>query len=386
MRIHRASLPPIDRPRHPPRAGRDRDRHRRVSTCPSCAPAAPRSRSHARACAPSSATTLVRVGNGVPAGSDLAFLAVEPAGNLVVTDRARKSVLRFDASGHLLSEWGPRLGELALSEPAGVAVDGDAYYVLDRGSPRIFRLDANGRLQSSFSLEAQGTYGLNGLAVDPDGNLYVADTGRNRILVYSPSGALLRQFGHQGSGLGEFTQPMALAFLPDGSFVVSDWENSRLERWDHAFTATDAWSIGFHAFGVAADQDGRVYAPDPERRRVEVYSSTGTRSPSSVGRARSAWTFRRARSRSVRRLRNRSTCSVAMASCASTWRRPATAQQQRRRRHQPDCRRAVACAAGGGAAAAPRPARALTRLDDGWGSPAARRKWRTGPAAAAPRQ
>ena len=139
----------------------------------------------------------------------------------------------------------------------------------------MFRLDANGRLQSSFSLEAQGTYGLNGLAVDPDGNLYVADTGRNRILVYSPSGALLRQFGHQGSGLGEFTQPMALAFLPDGSFVVSDWENSRLERWDHAFTATDAWSIGFHAFGVAADQDGRVYAPDPERRRVAVYSSTG---------------------------------------------------------------------------------------------------------------
>ena len=111
---------------------------------------------------------------------------------------------------------------------------------------------------------------MNGLAVAPDGNLYVADTGRNRILVYSPSGALVRQFGHQGTGLGEFTQPMAIAFLPDGSFVVSDWETSRLERWDRAFTATDAWSIGFHAFGIAADSTA-ASTPGRRNRRIEVY-------------------------------------------------------------------------------------------------------------------
>jgi sugar lactone lactonase YvrE len=221
------------------------------------------------------ATPLVRVGNGAPAGGELAFLALEPSGNLVVTDRARKSVLRFDAAGHLLSEWGPRLGDQTIVEPAGVAVAGDSYYVLDRGQPRIFQLDANGRLQNWFSLEGQGPYGLNGLAVDPAGNLYVADTGRNRILVYAPNGTFIRQFGRRGTGLGEFVQPMSMAFLPDGSLVVSDWENSRLERWDTSFDATDAWSIGYRAFGVAADQDGRIYAPDPERKRIGVYSATG---------------------------------------------------------------------------------------------------------------
>jgi len=222
------------------------------------------------------ATTLLRVGVGAPAGGELAFLAVEPSGNLVVTDRARKSVLRFDAAGHLLSEWGPRLGDMTIVEPAGVAVAGDSYYVLDRGQPRIFQLDANGRLQSWFSLEGQGPYGLNGLAVDPSsGNLFVADTGRNRILVYAPNGTFIRQFGRRGTGLGELIQPMSMAFLPDGSLVVSDWENSRLERWDSTFDATDAWSIGYHAFGVTADQDGRVYAPDPERKRIGVYSATG---------------------------------------------------------------------------------------------------------------
>ena len=220
-------------------------------------------------------TLLLRVGGGAPAGGDLAFLALEPSGNLVVTDRARDSVLRFDVAGHLLSEWGPRLGELTLTEPAGVTAFGDVYYVIDRGTPRLLRLDSNGRVQATFSLEPLGTYGLNGVAVDPRGNIYVADTGRNRILVFAPTGALLRQFGSGGSGLGQFTQPMALAFLPDASVIVADWENSRLERWDTSFSATDAWSIGFHAWGVAADSEGRVYAPDAERRRITVYSERG---------------------------------------------------------------------------------------------------------------
>jgi DNA-binding beta-propeller fold protein YncE len=221
-------------------------------------------------------TLLVRVGNGAPSGGDLAFLAIEPSGNLIVSDRARHSVLRFDASGHLLSEWGPRLsGDLTLAEPAGVAVQGDAFYVLDRGTPRVIRLDETGRVRVALSLEQLGTYGLNGLAVDPAGTMYAADTGRNRILVLAPTGSLLRQIGRGGSGLGEFTQPMALAFLPDGGFVVADWENSRLERWDEGFNATDAWSIGFRAWGVAADADGRIYAPDLERRRVVVYSPRG---------------------------------------------------------------------------------------------------------------
>jgi sugar lactone lactonase YvrE len=221
-------------------------------------------------------TVLVRVGSGAPAGGDLAFLAIEPTGNFIVSDRARHSVLRFDASGHLLGEWGPRLSaDLTLAEPAGVAVLGDTFYVLDRGTPRLIRLDATGRVRVTLSLESFGTYGLNGLSVDPAGNMWAADTGRNRILVVAPTGSLVRQIGRGGSGLGEFTQPMALAFLPDGGFVVADWENSRLERWAEDFNATDAWSTGFRAWGVAVDAEGRIYAPDLERRRVVVYSPRG---------------------------------------------------------------------------------------------------------------
>jgi MYXO-CTERM domain-containing protein len=81
--------------------------------------------------------------------------------------------------------------------------------------------------------------------------------------------------GHGGDDLGGFTQPMMLAFAPDASFFVADWENSRIERFNASFTATDAWSTGFRAFGVAVDQAGRVYAPDFDHRRIAVYSPQG---------------------------------------------------------------------------------------------------------------
>jgi DNA-binding beta-propeller fold protein YncE len=222
-----------------------------------------------------SATTLSRVGSGAPAGSELAFFAVEPTGNLVVTDARRHTVLRFDVSGHLLSEWGPTFGDTELTEPAGVAVARDSYYVVDRGTPSILRLDISGGLQARFDLQPLSPYGLNGLAVDASGNLYAADTGRNRLLVLSPSGQLIKQVGHGGSDLGAFTQPMMLAFAPDGSFFVSDWENNRIERFDTSFEATNAWPIGFHAFGLAVDRIGRVFAPDADHRRIEVFTPQG---------------------------------------------------------------------------------------------------------------
>lgn len=221
------------------------------------------------------AATVLRVGSGALAGGELAFMAVDPTGNLIVSDARRASLLRVDPTGRVLSQWGPNLGGAQLTEPAGVAASGSSYYVLDRGTPRIFRLDASGQSEAMLDLRSLGTYGLNGLAVDSAGNLYAADTGRNRVLVFSPAGQLLKQVGHGGTDVGGFTQPMVLAFGPDGAFFVADWENGRIERFDSAFQATDAWATGFRPFGVAVDRNGRVYAPDFEHRRIEAYTPRG---------------------------------------------------------------------------------------------------------------
>ena len=222
-----------------------------------------------------SASMLLRVGNGAPPGGELAFMTVDAGGNLFVSDAKRRSVMRFDPGGRFLSEWGPTFGGVELGEPAGVAVLGDSYYVVDRGTPRLMRLGADGQLQAAFNLQPLGPYGLNGLAAEASGRLFVADTGRNRVLVLSPTGQLIKQLGHGGSDLGGFTQPMMLGFGPDGSLLVSDWENSRVERFDTSFEPTNAFSIGYHSFGLAVDAIGRVYAPDADHRRVEAFTPEG---------------------------------------------------------------------------------------------------------------
>jgi DNA-binding beta-propeller fold protein YncE len=218
--------------------------------------------------------TVVRPGLSAPPG-ELVFLAVEPNGNLIVSDRSRRSVLRFDPAGQLLSEWGPQLGNLTIQEPAGVAVGRNTFYLVDRGQPRVISLDLSGTVRGVVDLERYGPYGLNGLGLDNSGNLYVADTGRNRILIFTPEGVLRDQLGRTGSGLGDFTQPMALAFGNDGSFFVADWENTRIERFDAALAPIDAWPTDVRPFGVAVDRLGRVYVPDPGRTRVRVYSPSG---------------------------------------------------------------------------------------------------------------
>src|SRR5258708_10937365 len=86
------------------------------------------------------ASTVLKVGAGAPTGGELAFLAVEPSGNLFVSDSKRHTVMRFDPSGHLLSEFGPTFGDATLSAPAGVAVQAVDFYVLDRATPRTLRL------------------------------------------------------------------------------------------------------------------------------------------------------------------------------------------------------------------------------------------------------
>lgn len=220
-------------------------------------------------------STILSVGSTAPPGGELAFLAVEPSGNLIVSDARRRSVMRFDPSGHLLSEWGPDLGSAQLEVPAGVAVQGHDYYVIDRGTPRIFRLDGSGRVQATVSLDQFSPYGLNGLTIDRAGSLYVADTGRNRILVLSQSGALLKTIGRPGADLGALTQPMMAAFAADGTLFVADWENSRIASWQATGAALDAWSVGTHPFGVAVDRLGRVLVPDADRHTVTAYTPHG---------------------------------------------------------------------------------------------------------------
>src|SRR5262245_26647362 len=72
----------------------------------------------------------------------------------------------------------------------------------------------------------------NDMAIDPDGRLWVADTGNDRFTILEPDGTFVETWGSRGSGDGEFRLERAngdgygaIEFAPDGSFYVLDVGN-----------------------------------------------------------------------------------------------------------------------------------------------------------------
>jgi len=148
-----------------------------------------------------------------------------------------------------------------------------------------------------YSAEALGLTNDIGIAVGPDGNVYVTDglpgSPRQRVNVISPEGKVLRRWGKRGSGQGEFDfitstgdptdAGMSVAIDRDGLVYVSDSGNTRIE----VFTP-QGWFLrqlgsrgehGPHKFlgvgGLAVDASANLYVEDGGRHTISKFSPRG---------------------------------------------------------------------------------------------------------------
>jgi len=71
--------------------------------------------------------------------------------------------------------------------------------------------------------------------VDLSGNIYVADTGNNRIQKFDTNGKFITDWGFPGSGRGEFAYPFGIAVGPSGNVYVADTGNSRIQVFTQHF-------------------------------------------------------------------------------------------------------------------------------------------------------
>ncbi|THF83299.1 YIP1 family protein [Cohnella fermenti] len=87
-----------------------------------------------------------------------------------------------------------------LSIPQDLFVDADDnIYVADTGNNRIVKLSSAGRLLASFAVPESPLSQPNGLFVDDAGNMYVADTGNQRVVKLDARGRLLREYPRPNS-------------------------------------------------------------------------------------------------------------------------------------------------------------------------------------------
>ena len=159
--------------------------------------------------------------------------------------------------------------------------------------------------QGKLSLPADLTFGVSGtsddqfntphgIAIAPDGTLYIADTNNNRIQHISADGRFLNSWGSfsdvtaGNTPMGTFNQPWAVAVSPEGDFIyVADTWNHRIQKFTASGTPVAMWGTPLYdptstdpfgiwgPRGIAVDAQGRVFVADTGNKRIVVYDADG---------------------------------------------------------------------------------------------------------------
>jgi sugar lactone lactonase YvrE len=280
-------------------------------------------------------------GDGPPDLSDLQ----EPGAPGPMVALNHPTDLFFEADGrllvvawhnHKLRRWDPATGRVFVTLGRGAGFQGDNgptamallkqpshaerdaqgnLYILDQGNLRLRRVDALGNittvagdgmrgfagdggpaLMARFNLQiGENPEPEGGLAIAPDGRVFITDTGNHRIRVFDPRAGTMDTFagtGMYGFGgddgparLATFNSPQDIEFGPDGRLYVADTNNHRIRAIDLTTgvisTVVGNGQRGFSGdygparearlwrpYGVAFDARGNLYVSDSFNQRI----------------------------------------------------------------------------------------------------------------------
>jgi RHS repeat-associated protein len=247
-------------------------------------------------------------------------LAIGPDGAVYISDWGDKCVRKVSANGIITTiagtgqegyagDNGPAT-QATFRGPEGVMVGPDgSVFVADGGNGTIRKISPNGIITTVAGTGDWGFSGDNGLAtratlnnpkdvaLGPDGSLYIADTGNNRIRKIAPNGVITTVAGtgkinYSGDG-GIATKatlyyPQGVAVAPDGSLYIADEANMRVRKVSaDGIIRTVAGSSAFGPVGdggfatragglnptkVDLGPDGILYIAEPQPGRIRKVS------------------------------------------------------------------------------------------------------------------
>lgn len=189
-----------------------------------------------------------------------------------------------------LDKWGSfGAGTGRFDEPTGIAVGPNGnVYVVDRNNHRIQVFSSSGAFVTAWGDSGSGNGQFNqpqDVAIDGNGDVYVADGENNRIQVFSSTGSYLRQWGTTGIGDGEFKAPRGVAV--DESLHVFVTENGLPNKRVQKFTASGTFLLQWGTLGtgdgqfqsprgIAIEENGRVLVVDAVSNRVQRFTTMGS--------------------------------------------------------------------------------------------------------------
>ncbi len=202
-------------------------------------------------------------------------IAADDQGNAYIADRENFSVTRINADGKAAAHW--RLfAETSESERGRLVsllfTQGHLIALNSNGGMAVY--DPDGKLLGKLNPNnAAQSYGSRGLCADPQGNIYLADTGGNRVIKLDSTGKLITQFGNyslERTVPKQLYQPIDCTVGSNGQIYVSDLKR-RIAQFDSAGNFLREWPLlGFEqetSLHLAA-HDNILYVTSSERNRL----------------------------------------------------------------------------------------------------------------------
>jgi len=222
-------------------------------------------------------------------------------GSIYVADSRNNRIQHIATNGTVLQVWGT-FGSIqqgnanpgTFNEPWGVAVGPDgSVYVSDTWNYRIQKFTSTGVFLGMWNTygdpsSPSGFYGPRGIVVNPNGEVFVTDTGNKYVVIFDADGKYLGQFGGSGFDLGQFDEPVGLGFDSTGNLFIADTWNQRIQVFaansaEIGYSPIFSWDVKVWSGQsvenkpfLALDSNNNVFITDPDGYRVLEFSKDGT--------------------------------------------------------------------------------------------------------------
>jgi DNA-binding beta-propeller fold protein YncE len=249
---------------------------------------------------------------GGPSGT-----AIDSAGNVYVAEQDNDRVTKYDSGGNFVLTWGDGVNQTTSGDvctaasgdtcqagtsgagdgqfdgPSGLTVDSSGnVYVADSGNDRIQKFDTSGTFLTKWGASGSANSEFNtptDVATDSLGEVYVTDRDNNRVQRFSSTGAFLGKWGVMGSGNGQFHQPVAVTVDSQRNAYIVDYANARVQVFRPTGAFVETWgSVGagqsqFNGpSSIALGPGARIYVADAGNNRVEMFTESDTTAPQTV--------------------------------------------------------------------------------------------------------
>lgn len=210
-------------------------------------------------------------------------IAADSKGRVFITDNETVTTYIFDFKQQNVTALGGESLAGVVRHLTGVAVDAlDNIYISDASSRKVHVVSPDNQVIKVLDLSKHMSH-IGKFAIDKTRNrLILPDLKENKIVVTDLDGNHLLSFGKRGDADGEFNLPQGVSVEKDGTIVVADSFNARIQR----FTPQGEFKSKFGRRGdgpgefaiikgVAVDSEDHIYITDGKLNLFSIFSNNG---------------------------------------------------------------------------------------------------------------